>query len=58
MDVIQAQARVCAADPRKYSKIKDWSKNPGMVISKTVKRSFIDQLQKAKKQIPAPNKYK
>lgn len=46
MDVIQDRAKVCSADSRKYSKIKDWTKNPGMKIPKEVKRSFFADLQK------------
>lgn len=44
-------------DPRKYSTIFDWRKNPGFKIPKDDKGGFIDLLMAEKKKIPAPSKY-
>ena len=57
LDQVQAQARVCSADPAKYSKIQDWSQNKGQMIPKEKKETYIDKIMQQKKQIPAPNKY-
>lgn len=57
LDGVEKKAKVCKSGPETYSKIIDWKENKGMMIPKDARRSFIDDLVKVKKQIPAPNKY-
>ena len=49
-------------DPRKYSKVRDWgveSKLHGVgKIPKSLRVTALDEISKAKKQIPAPSFYK